>query len=113
MVVAVVMILMVLSSFASYHNNLNSEHCQCLMHSQSIHVQCEHQFELYFVFHRMLPMDLGIQWFLVGHSTDILLEGHRGMRDFHTILVHHYAVDHCNSAINSFNIQLTLEDLTK
>lgn len=35
------------------------------------------------------------------------MEGHKGIEDFHTILVHHYVVDHCYSAINSFNIRLT------
>lgn len=59
-VLMVVMIQMALCLVASYHNNLNTEHCLCLTHSQTIHVQCEHHFELYFVFHKMLPMDLGI-----------------------------------------------------
>lgn len=55
-------------------------------------------------------MDLGIHWFVVC-STDILLVGHRGNGDFHTILVHHYhyAVDHCYSAINSFNISINIQ----
>lgn len=40
------------------------------------------------------------------------MEGHKGIEDFHTILVHHYVVDHCYSAINSFNIRLTDDELS-
>lgn len=45
----------------------------------------------------------------VVHSIEIHLVEHKEIVDFHTILVHHYVVDHCYSVINSFNIRLKFE----